>query len=251
MKLNITSSLPDPSIAHFVHSFWMLENKTGKDIPSTILPNGMVDMTLMKIASGNWEMFLRGIDTLPSQITILADTKIFTIGLKLLAVEYLLGGSIKDVLNEGRKFTNDFWQFEESDLNNLEDFSNKATQKIRLVSNENIDSRKKKLFELIYSSHGSITVQELSKKVYWSSRQMARYFNQQFGISLKAYCKILRFGTSFKHISEGRLFPEQAFTDQNHFIKEIKKYAGVTPKELSKNKDDRFIDITAIKHFPS
>ena len=63
MKLTIKSALPDNSISHFVHSFWMLENKTGKDIPSTVLPNGMVDMTLMKINSENWEMIVRGIDT--------------------------------------------------------------------------------------------------------------------------------------------------------------------------------------------
>lgn len=251
MKLIIKSSLPENSISHFVHSFWMLENKTGKNIPSTVLPNGMIDMTLMKINSGNWEMLVRGIDTLPSQVTILTDTKIFTIGLKLLAVEYLLGDSIKDVLNEGRHFTNDFWQFEETDLSSLENFCKKATQKIKTISTENIDSRKKKLFELIYSSHGSMKIKELSEKVFWSSRQINRYFNQQFGISPKAYCNILRLGASFKHISEGKLFPEQNFTDQNHFIKVIKKYAGVTPKELSKNKDDRFIDITAIKNFPS
>jgi AraC-like DNA-binding protein len=251
MKLIIKSSLPENSISHFVHSFWMLENKTGKNIPSTVLPNGMIDMTLMKINSGNWEMLVRGIDTLPSQVTILTDTKIFTIGLKLLAVEYLLGDSIKDVLNEGRHFTNDFWQFEETDLSSLENFCKKATQKIKTISTENIDSRKKKLFELIYSSHGSMKIKKLSEKVFWSSRQINRYFNQQFGISPKAYCNILRLGASFKHISEGKLFPEQNFTDQNHFIKVIKKYAGVTPKELSKNKDDRFIDITAIKNFPS
>jgi AraC-like DNA-binding protein len=251
MKLNIQSAVPDNSISHFVHSFWMLENKTGKDIPSTILPNGMVDITLMKINSTNWKMLVRGIDTEPSQVIIKKGTKIFTIGLKLLAVEYLLGDSIKNVLNEERNITNDFWQFDEGDLNSFEKFCSKATQKIKTISTENIDSRKKKLFELIYSSHGSITVKELSEKVYWSSRQINRYFNQQFGISPKAYCNILRLGASFKHISEGKLFPEQNFTDQNHFIKEIKKYAGVTPKELSKNKDNRFIDITAIKNFPS
>lgn len=83
--------------------------------------------------------------------------------------------------------------------------------------------------------------------MFWSSRQINRYFNQQFGISLKTYCNILRFGSSFKPISEGILFPEQNFTDQNHFIKEIKKYSGVTPKELSRNKDNRFMDIAAIK----
>ena len=251
MGLIIKSALPDNSISHFVHSFWMLENKTGKDIPSTVLPNGMVDMILMKMNSANWEMVVRGIDTMPGEVTIKAGTKMFSIGFRLLAVEYLFGKSIRDVLNGGKNISNDFWQFQDSDMNSLENFCNKATQKIKTIFPESIDSRKKELFELIYSSHGSMTVKELSEKVYWSSRQINRYFNQQFGISLKTYCNILRFGDSFKHVSEGKLFPEQNFTDQNHFIKEIKKYAGVTPKELSKNKDDRFINMTAIKKFPS
>ncbi|MCZ4244282.1 helix-turn-helix domain-containing protein [Pedobacter punctiformis] len=251
MNLIIRSALPDHSISHFVHSFWLLENNTGKDIPTTILPNGMVDMMVMKMSSGNWEMILRGIDTVPSQVIIEAGMKMFSIGFKLLAVEYLLGSSIKDLLNEGKNIPNDFWKFEDDDMNSLENFCSKAMQKIKALSPENTDSRKKKLFELIYLSNGSITVKELSDSVYWSSRQINRYFNQQFGISLKTYCNILRFGASFKHISEGNLFPEQNFTDQNHFIKEIKKYAGVTPKELSKNKDDRFIDITAVRKLPS
>jgi len=251
MELTIKSALPEHSISHFVHSFWMLENKTGKDIPSTLLPNGMVDVTLIKTNTENWKMFVRGIDTMHGQVTIAAGTKMFSIGLKLLAVEYLLNGSIKDVLNIGKNISNNFWQFEKADLSNFSNFCSKATQKIKAASTGSIDNRKKRLFELIYTSYGSITVKELSERVSWSSRQINRYFNQQFGISLKAYCSILRFGASFKHISEGKLFPELNFTDQNHFIKEIKKYAGVTPKELSKNKDDRFIDITAIKTFPS
>ncbi|MFT4152680.1 MAG: hypothetical protein QM629_02590 [Parafilimonas sp.] len=157
----------------------MLENNTGKDIPSTVLPNGMVDMTLIKRNAGNWEMLVRGIDTEPSQVIIEKGTKMFSIGLKLLAVEYLLGNSIKDVLNGGKNLADDFWQFEESDLYSLENFSSKATQKIKNLSTENMDSRKKKLFKLIYSAHGSITVKELSEKVYWSSRQINRCFNMQ------------------------------------------------------------------------
>lgn len=251
MQLTIESRLPESSISDFVHSFWMLENNTGRDIPSTVLPNGMVDMTLIKKNQGNWEMVVRGIDTMPGQVIIAAGTQMFSIGFKLLAVEYLFGDFIRDMLDGGKDISNDFWQFEEDDLSTLESFYNKATQRIRTISAKNIDSRKKNLFELIYASQGSMTVKELSEKVYWSSRQINRYFNERFGISLKAYCSILRFGESFKGISEGNIFPEEHFTDQNHFIKEIKKYAGVTPKELSKNKDERFINIAAIKKFPS
>ncbi|MHC0443414.1 helix-turn-helix domain-containing protein [Flavobacterium sp. 3-210] len=250
MNLIIQSLLPDDSISHFVHSFWMVENKSGKDIPGTILPNGMADMTLMKMNSEDWEISIRGLDTMPGQVIIAKDAKIFSVGFKLLAVEYFFGDSIKDVLNEGKIIPNDFWQFEEFDTESLENFQKKVTQKINSISIKPIDNRKKKLFELIYSLHGTITVKELSEKVFWSSRQINRYFNQQFGISLKEYCKILRFGSSFKDLSEGKLYPELNFTDQNHFIKEIKKYSGVTPKELSKNTDERFMDILAIKKLP-
>ncbi|WP_276380002.1 AraC family transcriptional regulator [Flavobacterium sp. H4147] len=247
MSLIIQSALPDSSISHFVHSFWMLENKTGKDIPSTVLPNGMVDLAVMNIDSDEWEISIRGLDTIPSQINIPAGTKMFSIGFKLLAVEYLFGDSIKEVLNGGKNISNKIWNFNAQDLNDFKRFCEKSTNIIKAVSSENIDNRKKRLFEFIYASKGSMSVQELSENVFWSARQINRYFNQQFGISLKAYCNILRFGSSFKDISEGRLFPEENFTDQNHFIKEIKKYSGVTPKELSKNKDNRFMDIMAIK----
>ncbi|MGE8425120.1 MAG: AraC family transcriptional regulator, partial [Sphingobacterium siyangense] len=73
-----------------------------------------------------------------------------------------------------------------------------------------------------------------------------RYFNQQFGLSLKSYCNILRFRSSLDHIAKGKLFPEEHFFDQTHFIKEIKKFSGVVPKELLKNKNDRFILLSSL-----
>ena len=138
MKPSIQSALHDSSISHFVHSFWMLKNNTGKDIPSTLLPNGMVDVMLMKMNDGNWQMVVRGIDTVPGSVTIAAGTQMYSIGLKLLAVEYLLGDSIKDVLNIGKNILNDFWQFEEADMSSLKNFCNKATQKIKTISNSNL-----------------------------------------------------------------------------------------------------------------
>lgn len=250
MKLLVKSVLPDSSIAHFVHSFWMLENNTAENIQTTLLPNGMVDINLMKVGAGHWKMMVRGIDTMPGQVVVQAGTTMFAAGFKLPAVEYLLGDSIKDVLNYGKTLPNDFWKFEEDDLKSLEAFSEKVTNTIKNASTPTIDQRKLKLFELVYASHGSIPVKELSEKVMWSSRQINRYFNQQFGVSLKAYCSILHFSASFQPVSEGNLFPELNFTDQNHFIKVTKRYAGVTPKELSRNKDDRFIDIAVVKKFP-
>ncbi|UZJ63708.1 hypothetical protein OKW96_14850 [Sphingobacterium sp. KU25419] len=108
MKIEIKSSLPDKSVAHFVHSFWMVESSEDKEIPLTVLPHGMVDLSFMKINSGNWNISLRGIDTILGSVTLPANTKIFSIGFKLLAAEYLFGDSVKVLLNKEINLPNDF-----------------------------------------------------------------------------------------------------------------------------------------------
>ncbi|MNY23979.1 Helix-turn-helix domain protein [compost metagenome] len=150
------------------------------------------------------------------------------------------------LLNDAHRLSDDFWGVTKNDLNDFDGFCQKVSARMLALIKPEIDSRKQKLFDLIYSSNGSFTVKELSEKVCWSSRQINRYFNEQFGISLKAYCNILRFKASLSHIKAGKLYPEQNFSDQNHFIKEIKKFSGVVPKELSRNQNDRFILLSTL-----
>ncbi|MFZ1582238.1 MAG: hypothetical protein WAT26_13895, partial [Saprospiraceae bacterium] len=63
---------------------------------------------------------------------------------------------------------------------------------------------------------------------------------------LKEFLKIVRCHATYQNISNGNLNPSTHFFDQAHFIKEIKKYTGVTPKELSKNKNDRFLQLSKV-----
>jgi AraC-like DNA-binding protein len=156
-------------------------------------------------------------------------------------VEYVLHQSIADILNTGRILPNDFWGLTADDLNDFDMFCNKATSKILSLLPTEIDERKRILFESIFASNGEISVKELSEKLFWNERQINQYFNQQFGVSLKAYCNILRFQASLSHIKEGKLYPQLNYYDQSHFIKEIKKFSGVSPKELFKNQNDRFL----------
>jgi len=246
MSIQIRSAAPDHSIADLVQSFWMLENVSGEDVAVTVLPDGIVDLILSGSGKDPFHIVLRGIDTEPSHVVLAPKVKMFAIGFRLPAVEHLFGLPVSPLLNEGQVQPDGFWGFERSDLDDFDLFCGKAAEKIRSVPLRETDVRKKKLFELIYSSNGSLSVKELSEKAYWSSRQMNRYFNQQFGISLKSYCNILRFRASFDHISKGKLFPEQNFFDQAHFIKEVKKLSGVLPKDLKQNKNGRFLQFTAL-----
>jgi AraC-like DNA-binding protein len=238
---------PGKPLSDFVESIWYLHNRSDQAKETTGLPDGLIDLILFKSASEPFRIVQLGGLTQPEQAAIAPNSLMFCISFKLLAVEYIFHEPIAGIINSGRILPNDFWNFNENDLSDFNLFCEKASQIILSRLPEEIDERKRKLFELIYTSKGATTVKELSQKVFWSSRQINRYFNQQFGLSLKTYCNILRFRASLDHIAKGKLFPEENFADQTHFIKEIKKFSGVVPKELSKNKNDRFILLSAIK----
>ena len=244
MEIELRIVKPVPELFHFVESFWMLINHAEKENEIVVLPDGRFDVFFCYTANEPYHVIMRGLDSAPGQNAIPPKTVMFAVSFKLLAIEYLLDIKAASLLNTACYLPVDFWGITVGDLDDFDSFCNKVSAKMLTLIKEKIDARKQKLFELIYDSNGSMTVKELSEKVYWTSRQINRYFNQQFGISLKAYCNILRFRASFGHIKEGRLFPEQNFSDQAHFIKEVRKLSGVAPNELFKNKNDRFLQFS-------
>lgn len=247
-KLDYKIIKPDPLLFDFVESFWMLTNdsKGGKEI--VVLPDGRIDLFFSWSANEPFHIMLMPLDSEPSYTTIEPRTVIFAVSFKLLSIEYLLEAALGYQQGKIVPLPENLWNISMNDLHDFDHFVKKVSGKIiSILTSKSIDDRKRILFEQIYTSNGSLSVKELSEKAFWSNRQINRYFTQHVGISLKSYCNILRFKASFKHISEGRLFPEQNFTDQNHFIKEVKKFSGVVPKELSKNEGDRFVHILVLQ----
>jgi len=237
---------PDKSIADFVENFWFLHNTSNSNKEVIVVPNGRIDLSLFKAGAEPFRLFLMGLETQADQAIITPQTRVFVVSFKLLATEYIFHETVSDVVDRGKILPDGFWNLNVDDLNDFDAFVKKVTQKIQSLLPKEVDERKRKLFELIYESNGTVPVKELSEKVFWSARQINRYFNQQFGVSLKTFCRILRFRASFQHIKEGKLFPQQNFSDQSHFIKEIKKLSGVSPKELYKNTNDRFIQFSVL-----
>jgi AraC-like DNA-binding protein len=245
--LEYKSAKPSQDLSDFVDSFWCIHHKSEKALETIGLPDGRIDLSLILTPENSFRIRLLGLGTQQYEKGIIpANSLTFVISFKLPAVEYVFHESVAALVNSGKVLENDYWDFNENDLENFELFCEKASLKINSLLVKEIDNRKKKLFDLIYKTNGSLSVKELSEESNWSSRQINRYFNHYFGISLKAYCSILRFRASLEHIAKGKLFPEENFTDQNHFIKEIKKISGSLPKELFQNKNDRFILLSAL-----
>lgn len=180
---------PDESLSDFVESFWVLRNDSENDKETVGLPDGRIDLFFIKSDDQPFKIVLLGLGTqYHAEGLIPAKSLRFAVSFKLLAVEYVFHETISDIVDKGKTLSHDFWDMNPDDLDSFESFCEKASHKIKSRIPKEIDLRKKKLFDFIHETHGSISVKELSEKVGWSSRQMNRYFNQQFGISLKLFC---------------------------------------------------------------
>jgi len=231
---------PDKSLADFVYCFSSLQNLSDFN-EGVVIPNGRIDLLLCKTAGNQFQIVLMGLETKPKSMPDRQIESFFAVSFNPLALEYIFQDSIAEFVDSGKELPNDFWDFTIDDLNDFDAFCKKTTEKIHSLLPKEIDERKRRLFEMIFAANGEINIKEMSEKVFWNERQINRYFNHRLGISLKTYCSILRFQASLHHIKDGNLSPQLNYTDQSHFIKEIKKLSGVSPKELFKNQNDRFL----------
>ena len=243
-QLEYLSIKPDNSLSDIVESVWMVKNHADEKREGIIVPDGKIDLFLFSGEDEHFEIFISGICTGPVIKPPFPRSTMFAISFHPIAAEYIFKKSIADLKDTKQTFPCDYWGFCKNDLENFEQFYRKACNIIKMQVEKKIDDRKKNLFELIYLSKGKTTVEELSKKVSWSSRQINRYFTTWFGVTLKAYINIIRFSNSLKQLKKGNFYPELNYGDQSHFIREVKKFSGVKPTILNKNENDRFIQLS-------
>jgi AraC-like DNA-binding protein len=229
---------------NFIQCFWEYET-ADTEIEHTILPDGYFDLVTEFKKGVLTEVKLTGVWTKPITVTIPKSTKILAIRFKLIAAEYLFKQHLRSILDSTKPLPFSFWGIEVANFDDLEKFasiiSNQANASIKHL--KEIDNRKLKLFQHIYlDKNGS--VEALSQRISWSARQINRYFKNQFGFTLKMFINIVRCNAAYQNIAKGEIFPQGDFFDQSHFIKEIKRYTGSTPKELHKNKNDRFLQLS-------
>lgn len=235
---------PIAALKPLVESFWILTNQTDSKKPAIILPDGRLDVSF--VFANRHNLGLHGLETEPSQVEIEPRFSMFSISFRPLAAEYLFKSFLPILPDSLALLPADYFGITIEQFSNIRQFSGILTEALLRMTEAGIDPRKKMLFDLIYASNGAISVKALSEKVCWTSRQINRYFQDTFGISLKTYCNVMRFRSSFGHIKAGKLFPEENYTDQSHFIREIRKYSGVVPKELARNRNDRFIQFSTL-----
>ncbi len=243
-----TEFQPDTLLNDFVKCYWCFDNTKNQQLDFTILPDGCFDLIISFDNNLKKGILLTGLWTKQINVSVPTETKLFAIRFRLLAAEYLLQQNIAILCDTKTEVQLSFWQLEKLSFEKIENAIELLNQLLLsiLKSGKGIDERKRTLFKLLYQTNGNLSIAEYSKTVFWTSRQINRYFNERFGLSLKAYCNILKCHASFKDIKNGQLFPQGNYFDQSHFIKEIQKHTGQNPGDLYHNKNDRFLQLATM-----
>ncbi len=241
-EIHTTGKLSD-----YVKYFWRYEH-SGEDIEYTILPDACFDLVVDFENNELENIYLTGIRTQPIKLIVTKGATLFGVRFKIISAKYLMNREIKSLLNGMTILPMDFWNIHLAQSTEFEQFSSDLSERMIGILKKQpvIDNRINKLFNLIYSEQFQ-SFKELSVKTCWSSQQINRYFNQHFGFPLKTLLNIVRCNASYPDIAEGKLYPEKEYTDQAHFTNVIKNFTDSSPRQLYKNENDRFLQLSAFK----
>lgn len=238
---------PCEALRPFIHSYWIHRNLSNSDETISIFPDSYFKVIFVVQNDEIIKYFMTGFWTEQKQFTILPNA--YTVGcrLRILAPEYLIEQEVSSILNKMRLLPLSYLGLELFQLGSFEHMvSQWDAAWMRQLPEKPVKEKKQRFSDLIYSSNGSITAAEVADEVQWSNRQINRYLNQYIGLSLKKYQNIQKCYQAYVQIREGRFFPDQEYFDQAHFIREVKKHTGQTPRELFDQQNDRFIQLKHI-----
>jgi len=235
-------------LEELVHSFWTHKNVMDEPQTITIVPDSFFKIIFLVQEECIVKYFMTGLWTEQKDFTIPPNTTSFGCRLKILAPEFLIQKEIASISNDIKPLDLAYLNIETFDLTNfLNVVQQWEDELMKLLLNKPIPKNKLLLSQLLYKTNGALSASEISTQIFWTNRQINRYLNKFIGIPLKRYLNIQKCYEAYLRIQKGKLAPEKNFFDQAHFIREIKKHTGETPKSLFKHQNDRFIQLRNIK----
>jgi AraC-like DNA-binding protein len=245
-KITYREFEPELRLKDYIKSYWYFNIRTNTQKPFDILPDGYFDLLVIIKKNRVVDTRLTGIWSRPVPISYSENTEVFGIRFKPLSIGGLFKFNIKELLDDYQNILlKDFCLKEQiliDSLNGSPEFLVNYLDKqfLKLIQYNKQDSRLKKCFELIDNSVGTTTVDEISKTIGLSSRQLHRLVSNMIGIGIKDYSKIVRVKKSLRDVKNNKQ-DYFHYYDQSHYIREIKQFTGLTPGKLDLNNNDRFI----------
>jgi AraC-like DNA-binding protein len=267
MKMKLQHIEPHPQLKGYVSKIWVFES-SGR-VPSEdmklIVPNGMVKLTIpfrngtigknkeTLHLSKESSLTLIGIGDIPAVVDLEHDAPSGNIG-----IEFSPIGAYR------------IFQLRQSELKNrifaLEDIFGKPAKEIQeIIANTEIISTKIEIIQSylikllsrseadpildycigrIKNSNGLVTVAELERKTGYSSRWLYDKFVDKVGVSAKNLSSIVRFMRFYEQWAQKSDYDYVKnnlygyFYDQAHFIKEFKRFTGLSPLKFTRSENE-------------
>ncbi len=235
---------PIKKLENLVHSFWMHRNATDQPEYMTVVPDSFLKIIFFVENGKVTRYFMAGLFIHEINYIIPPHATLYGCKLKILAPEFLINQEMASFLQDLKQLNLSYLNLKHFDLSTFENIVQQwQIELLKIKSLKEIPANKLRLSQLLDKMKGDITAKEVSEQVFWTNKQINRYMNKNVGVSLKKYLNIQKAYYSYSQIMDGRLFPEKYYFDQAHFIREIKKHTGETPKKLNKGQNDRFIQM--------
>jgi AraC-like DNA-binding protein len=102
--------------------------------------------------------------------------------------------------------------------------------------------------QMILQNGGACSVQEISKSVFYSERQLHRVFDEYLGVGVKTFSRLVRVNRAIRLVrrrdySLTQAYMETGFYDMPHFLRDFKAICGVTPQQYRENMSDFYSEI--------
>lgn len=238
---------PHPSLTNYIYYYWSFHSNIEliNGFNYKVVPNGCIDIFFELNTPG--KNYITGQSLSNSEIKL--TQKFHYVGICFMPLGFSMAYKINaadltsryenldNVLPKTSKYITDSFSEKDTEASIQEKLDNFF---IKLFSGTRckIDNRLLESYAYIIEKAGNIKI-ETELNFGLSSRQLRRLFNDQIGVSPKAFANIIRFQKiiqSYYYYSKKRkiITDSGIFYDQSHFINEFKKFHGITPGKYEK-----------------
>ena len=248
--------LPSIHLREYIKCFWTLEQIEANQIhqPEPVLPDGRIELIFNLATPFKRYHFDGTTEIQPRSIIVgqtLKHTTIKPLGhINLFGVRFQTAGAhiffdfpLNELTDKIENLDNVLaikGKYLEQRINE----ANSVNDRIALIENEvskkmtfgtYFDISTAEVVKIIEAAHGLISIENLSKKVGISSRQLERKFQQYIGLSPKSFCRIKRIQSILDVMNTGEIDSWADLTlgfgyfDQAHFVRDFKLFTGKSP----------------------
>ncbi len=236
---------PNHALEHIIYCFWQL--KSHKPLPQPfiyrVVSDGCIDIFFNHYDAS--ESFIMGFCR--KYTTFHIGNDFYYVGIRFLPATFTLifGTDARQLSNQSQElsamlpvFSNWIKKTMSSKFSLTHTINHLETELTKMICNKSydLDLRFFNALKLIFEKKGVLDT-EKGLSTGLSPRQLRRWFNYYLGTTPKAFCSVVRFQyilnakPSYQSLKENKLYLEAGFFDQAHFIKDFKKFYGVTPTE--------------------